>query len=421
MHDDTGCFWMHIEALRAAKADPDKPEPFRRRLAERLKALDTMDLARFVGGMQLADAALDTQSLWWAASLLRGSICPGSEFREVRAWILGHGRIALASVGDDPDAIADWPLPTDKKGAPSPQLAPLFATPWKMLEPRVDFDPALQPSVYAETCPPGLPEDYGIDVGWRYWPAPTAQALAEALPRLWAQHGARWKDDPDPQIVREHPREADVAGLGRVRIGDTLVRRDGSAFTVLGLHDHDAFYAAFGMASTGGEPTIIARIREEDGTTRCNQGLGRSYQRWPHEPESVFPDDEPTAAVDEAHQAAWEAREDALQARVREALADQGEVRVRFSAYEEDADGLPVDNLDQRAHAGQIQIVETDQRDGERFESDVLTDPTWLDVLRVANRVILALDYQDHIYLEGLQVKRRARGKPALAKLVFGS
>jgi hypothetical protein len=426
MHDgDMDLFWGELEALRAGKADPDKPEPFRRKLAERLKALATVDVARFLGGFRVADAALDTQALWWVACLLRGEICEGTEFDEFRAWVVGHGRIAWAGVQSDADAIADWPLPTDKAGKPAPALAPLAVTPAKALDKRLDAEPDLQAACEAAAAPDGVPEDYGTDVGWRYWAVPTAAALASALPRLWKAHGHRWKDDADPEILRVHPREIDVPKLGRVKIGDTLVRRDGSTFEVLGLLDDRVFSGRDpdDPMFADDEEYAMARIREQDGTTSCGQYLGRGYQRWPHEPDSVFPEDEDGEYEDEdddGAQAAWEARDEALQARVRAALADEGDVRIRFAAYDEDDDGLPVDNLDAVAHPGPILFVETDTSDGQRYESEVLTDPTWLDVARVANRAVLALGYKHHVYLEGIKVKR-ARGKPATGRLLLGS
>jgi hypothetical protein len=420
-HGEMDEFWARLEALRAAKADPDKPEPFRRRLADALKPLDAHDIARFIGGYRLADHALDTQATWWAVCLLRGEICEGADFADARAWIIGHGRVAWSSVCDDPDVLADWPLPTDKSGAPVPALAPLVATPWKALEKRIDDEPERMEALHAATQPAALPDDCGIDVGWRYWPVPTAAALASAMPRLWALHGARWQDDPDPRILREHPREVDVPRLGRVRLGDTLVRRDGSTFTVLGLHDGDAMMTARGfLPCDHADGSFIARIREEDGRTSCSQGLGRAWQRWPHEPDSVFPDDEPYVDGD-GIQAAWQERDEAIQARVQAALADDGEVRVVFSAYDEDDAGLPLDNLDAVAHKGDIRFVETDDSDGQRWEGDVLTDPTWLDVARAANRAIVALGYRDHVYLEGLKVTKRPRGQAAVARFVFGS
>ena len=413
--------WTHLDALLARKANPDDADAFRRRLSDHLKKLDTLALARFVGDFRLASAAIETRTMWWAASLVRGAICEAIEFDAFRAWVIGHGRDAYLDAHAHPDALAAWPVPKDASRKPAPSLATLAETPMKACYKRLAGAPKLERAAHAAMCPDALPEDADTAVGWRYWDVPTAAALARELPKLWAVHGKRWKDHPAPTILREFVREADVHGLGRVRIGDELVsRHDGSRFTVLGISDGSVLPDGCDGEYVGGEEfRYIARVREEDGTVRCNQGLSGTYQRRPHEPHVPLPEPEPYVAdpADDAR----DARDAAIQQRVHAALSAHGPVRVVHAAYDEDAEGMPIDNLDEIAHRGALRIVETDGRDGERFESEILTNPTWLDLLRVANAMIDALGYEDHVYLEGFEVTKRPRGKAAVAELLMGS
>ena len=65
--------------------------------------------------------------------------------------------------------------------------------------------------------------------------------------------------------------------------------------------------------------------------------------------------------------------------------------------------------------------METDPLDGERYESEVLSDPTWLQLAVVANQLMVTLGYEDHVYLEGFEVIRRPKGKPRIGEFVLGS
>lgn len=429
--------WSHLQTLLDQGADPNRPEPYRKALHAHLLACDARGVAQLYNQILDLRVGLCQRRLWCAASLLLGHYCSDEAFMDFRGWLIAQGPQLCAQVLADADALAAVRLPLDRKGRPRPLLQAINGTLGKVYQKLVADDEALDASIRAsfeQAEVPAFEDD--VHIGWQFWDSPDAAELARELPALWALHGERWSgqpalDDPDHPFAG-FTRQALVPGLGKVQVGDRLLRRcDGSAFEVLGLSDlHLMFGDADGHSdfefAEVDELRFIARIREEDGTMRCNQGLSRSSQRWPHEPaESVLPGDpqerlpEAEDEEDEALQLAWEQRDHAIQERVAAAVA--GELRVIYAATEEDAQQLPIDNLDEQAFAGQIRFVEVDPLDGERFESEVLTDPSWLDLAVLANRMLQQLGYEERVYLEGFEVIRRPRDKPRVARFLLGS
>jgi hypothetical protein len=99
---------------------------------------------------------------------------------------------------------------------------------------------------------------------------------------------------------------------------------------------------------------------------------------------------------------------DETEQKVQEALEAAGlepPFHVVFSAYNE----LPGDNLQEVAFAGRGIVVEDADEfwggsEGELFFSDILTDPTWLELCVVAERMIRTVNDKHHIYLEAVSV-----------------
>jgi predicted DNA-binding WGR domain protein len=405
--DQSAGLWAWLDLLRERGADPDRPGPYRARLATLLGELGDAALGRLLGELHAANAALHSRGHWLAASLLVGGQCTHEEFEDWRAWVIGHGRDAFERVRAQPDAVADLAVPGGDQ--PEPFLRPLAGGPAKACDKRKRQGVICKAMEHWAADVPDGALDY---LGWHYFAAPTIAELERLFPRTWKAHGARW--DASRRAFAADDRfvtSAQVPGLGEVRIGDTLLaRHGGERLEILGLIDD---------RSLG----VTARVREEDGEVSCNQGLGREYQRWPHEPVSVFDgldDDEYEDAEDEDDdEAEFQARAEAIQQRVRKAIGRGA--RVVYSAYVEDDAGLPRDNLDDIAYRGAIRFVAVDAADGARFESDVLTDPTWLEVARVADKMIRTFGAGDHRFLEGLRTKKGARGAPAVGTLVMGS
>jgi hypothetical protein len=113
----------------------------------------------------------------------------------------------------------------------------------------------------------------------------------------------------------------------------------------------------------------------------------------------------------------------AIDRRVRERVGES--CVVNHSAFEMDADDLPIDNLDAVAFRGKIRLVAyrdeffggASSRD---WESPVLEDPTWLDLCVQANAMILATNDRHHRFLEGIDVIGRD-GEVTVAELSMGS
>jgi hypothetical protein len=108
----------------------------------------------------------------------------------------------------------------------------------------------------------------------------------------------------------------------------------------------------------------------------------------------------------------------AIQKRVKEAVGKK--CYVEYSAYDNDPAGLPRDNLDEVCFEGRCRIEEKSD-DGPAFQSEELTDPTWLQVAVVANAMIVATNKDtDHRFLEGVHVLRKEGGVTVLG-LEMGS
>ncbi|MES9851045.1 MAG: hypothetical protein ABW170_04350 [Candidatus Thiodiazotropha sp. L084R] len=85
----------------------------------------------------------------------------------------------------------------------------------------------------------------------------------------------------------------------------------------------------------------------------------------------------------------------------------EGECLVNYSAYPNDKDELPINNLKQVAIKGKVVILK--EHDpfwgaGKNFKSKLLVNPTWLELTIEANKMILTTGDRHHRYLEGFDV-----------------
>ena len=108
--------------------------------------------------------------------------------------------------------------------------------------------------------------------------------------------------------------------------------------------------------------------------------------------------------------------EQKISARIREAV--EGDYLVRYSCYDEDSEGVPIDNLDEIAFQGEV-ILE-DEIEEVRSEK-TLTNPTWLDVCVEANDIIRRSGNTHHVWIEGLYRMNGEDEVPAIMALNFGS
>ena len=116
----------------------------------------------------------------------------------------------------------------------------------------------------------------------------------------------------------------------------------------------------------------------------------------------------------------WVERFHAIQNRV--AAAVTGECEVTYSVYGDDANGLPVDNLDEVAVRGRVQFVDDFGlwHSGEPYVSPIVSNPTWLEVAVLANEMIKVTGDYHHIFLEGITV-RHTDGDVKIMEFSMGS
>lgn len=415
-------FWAHIASLNASGASASKPEPYRKKLVALLNPLSASEVAWFIHWVHFHLDKLRTRRHWCAAVLAHGGSCDDEAFGAFRGWIIAHGEDAYGRVLANPDEVFKLGIPADKDGYPLPQLNALLWTPRKVLDKKA-ADHVAQQEIW-DTISDDVDSRHEEDfhVGWSYWDPITVAELQRDLPALWADLGelytATTEDEDYDDPVAGFVKQADIKGLGTVSIGDTLVsRHDGTSFVVLGISDTAAVFGEDEYLG-GDDFRYIARVQDADGEIRSNQGISGRYQRRPGDPDLGPPeeddDDSGSGVSDESM-----ALDDAIQARLKAALGD--DVRVVYEAYEFDDDERPVDNLDKRAHKGRIRFVAEDPNDGETFESDVLENPTWLDVARVANQMLIALNDHHHVYLEGIDIVKKPKGEPVIAEFSMGS
>ena len=123
---------------------------------------------------------------------------------------------------------------------------------------------------------------------------------------------------------------------------------------------------------------------------------------------------------DEHDDDAYDQRLDAIAARVEAAYPDGV---VVFSAGGEDEDGLPLDCLDQVAVEGTVVFTAAHDPffgEGRDFRSEPITDPTWMQVVGIANLAVDCTGDEHHIYLEGIDETASGDGVRVF-ELVFGS
>ncbi len=99
---------------------------------------------------------------------------------------------------------------------------------------------------------------------------------------------------------------------------------------------------------------------------------------------------------------------------------------VAYSAYELDEEkNIPIDNLDKIAVEGKVKFVaKRDQfyggNESKDWESEIINNPTWLDVCVLANNMVQTTKDFHHIFLEGVSVLKREEDLN-IAELMMGS
>ena len=104
----------------------------------------------------------------------------------------------------------------------------------------------------------------------------------------------------------------------------------------------------------------------------------------------------------------WGNAFDTIESKVEAAcLAAGRKKRVIYSAYDSDEEDNPIDNLDEVAVEGKVVLIgEKDDfyggEESKSYVSEVLENPTWLQVTVCANAMIRRTRDLHHVFLEGL-------------------
>jgi|SRR5690606_12075790 len=118
---------------------------------------------------------------------------------------------------------------------------------------------------------------------------------------------------------------------------------------------------------------------------------------------------------------AYDDRLEAISARVEAAYPDGV---VEFSAMPDDENGLPIDVLDEIAVTGKVVFIAKNDPffgEGSDYRSAVVENPTWMQVVGIANESVACTGDEHHIFLEFLDhVGATDEGIP-IYELQFGS
>lgn len=116
-----------------------------------------------------------------------------------------------------------------------------------------------------------------------------------------------------------------------------------------------------------------------------------------------------------------------ITSRVRKAIKESGQkkVYVCYSAYKLDDNDEPIDNLDEIAfHGKAILTSDADEFFGgeksKNYRSEVIENPTWLQVAVLANAMIRRTRDTHHCFLEGLSVVDK-KGDVTILDFLMGS
>lgn len=113
--------------------------------------------------------------------------------------------------------------------------------------------------------------------------------------------------------------------------------------------------------------------------------------------------DQPPRAPQGSPEASFWALHDEVNEQLRARLG--GAIRLEYCAYFESDDGLPVNNLDEQAVVGDCILV--GPQDGPPslsvWRSEPLRNPTWFEVARQVNQLLLDAGETRCIHFEGLQ------------------
>ena len=113
----------------------------------------------------------------------------------------------------------------------------------------------------------------------------------------------------------------------------------------------------------------------------------------------------------------------AIHAKIEEALGDDERI-VYYSAYRSDSKDLPINNLNRVAVKGKVVFVAEHNDfwgEGESYESEVVENPTWLQVAVLANAMMKTTGDLHHSFLEGIYRKKVRDDGVTVCRIATGS
>jgi len=96
--------------------------------------------------------------------------------------------------------------------------------------------------------------------------------------------------------------------------------------------------------------------------------------------------------------------------------ADGRKKEVIYSGESDEYD-IPINNLSEVILKGKVKFMNSDKT----FESEIIENPTWLDVVVIANRMIIETEDYHHIYFESLYDIYQDDNGVLIATLSMGS
>ena len=102
--------------------------------------------------------------------------------------------------------------------------------------------------------------------------------------------------------------------------------------------------------------------------------------------------------------------------RVRSAI--KGECFVRYDLFNYDDDDESIDNLDEIAIQGKVRAIDEIY---DSYVSEVLNNPTWLELTIEANNMIISSKDHHHRYFEGIEVLEETSDGIKVLSLILGS
>jgi hypothetical protein len=116
-------------------------------------------------------------------------------------------------------------------------------------------------------------------------------------------------------------------------------------------------------------------------------------------------------------------RINAIHEKIQESLGTDVERLVYYSAYKTKND-LPVNNINTVAFKGKAILVAKHDDfwgDGSDYESDVVKNPTWLQIAVLANAMIQTTGDFHHQFLEGVHRTKETKDGVAVFEFAMGS